>query len=264
VISNSSPTALGISTAFTATVGSGSNVVYQWDFGDGNVTANGATASHTYAAIGVYSVLITATNSMSNITATTRVTITEVPISNLAAYNSSPTALGISTAFTATVGSGSNVVYLWNFGDGSATASGVNVTHTYGAVGVYTASITATNSVSSLAMTTPVVIATRPIANAGPDQIVKSRAPVTLDGSASFDENAFLPLTYGWTQTGGPTVLLSSDTITHPLFTAPAVIGEAQLTFTLVVTNTYGLGSIPDTVVVYVQPYIVFLPVVQK
>jgi len=87
-------------------------------------------------------------------------------------------------------------VYLWDFGDDSAAASGVNVTHTYGAIGVYTASITAMNSVSSLAMTTPVVIATRPIANAGQDQIVMSRVSVTLDGSASVDENASPSLTY--------------------------------------------------------------------
>jgi len=104
-------------------------------------------------------------NSVNSLTATTRVAITDVPISNLAARNSSPTFIGHATAFTATVGSGSNVVYLWDFGDGSATASGMIVTHTYGAVGVYTTSITATNSLSSLATTTRVTIADVPISN---------------------------------------------------------------------------------------------------
>jgi len=155
---NNSPTFIGHATAFTATVGSGSNVVYHWNFGDNSVAANGAIASHTYATVGVYSASVTATNGVSSFTATTRVMITDMVISDLVASNSSPMALGISTAFTATVGNGSNVVYQWNFGDGSVSGSGATTSHIYAAIGVYGALVTATNSVNSITATTRVTI----------------------------------------------------------------------------------------------------------
>ena len=47
-----------------------------------------------------------------------------------------------------------------------------------------------------------------PVAAAGSDQTVSINATVTLDGSASSDANGDA-LTYGWAQTGGPSVTLS-------------------------------------------------------
>ncbi len=76
--SNSSPTRLGSTTAFTAMITGGSNVTYQWNFGDG-ATDSGVTTTHTYGARGDYTAQVTATNSLSLAVATTRVTIT-VPL----------------------------------------------------------------------------------------------------------------------------------------------------------------------------------------
>ncbi len=59
--------------------------------------------------------------------------------------------------FTATA-SGSDITYLWNFDDGSATAPGSVVTHTYALSGTYTAAVTATNTLGMLTTTTPVTI----------------------------------------------------------------------------------------------------------
>jgi hypothetical protein len=91
-----------------------------------------------------------------------------------------------------------------------------------------------------------------PIAAAGPDQTVAANALVSLDGSGSSDPDNHLPLTYGWTQTGGPVVVLSSATLPQPTFTAPA--GPAVLTFTLTVTDSLGLAdSTPDEIVITVD-----------
>jgi PKD repeat protein len=154
VAENDSPTLLGTSTQFTATVSSGENVTYEWAFGDGGGDT-GAQVSHQYAAVGMYTAVVTATNSAGQATASTLVEVVDIPISGLSAENSSPTPLGLATQFTATVSGGSNVSYEWDFGDGEV-GSGAEASHEYANAGTYTATVTATNSVN-LAMATTVV-----------------------------------------------------------------------------------------------------------
>lgn len=71
---NDGPTLLGEATSFTASVATGSDVVYSWDFGDGN-GGSGANPSHTYASAGQYTATVTATNVATNATTTTQVTV---------------------------------------------------------------------------------------------------------------------------------------------------------------------------------------------
>jgi uncharacterized repeat protein (TIGR01451 family) len=160
IATNDSPTLLGNSTALTASVAAGNNVVYTWAFGDGTA-GSGAVVSHVYPSVGVYTAVVTASNSVSELTATTIVTITDVPIAGLAAINDSPTILGSPTSLTATITAGSNVTYTWAFGDGTG-AGGALVTHTYAAPGTYTAIVTASNSAGQLTATTLVTIIQAP------------------------------------------------------------------------------------------------------
>jgi hypothetical protein len=102
---------------------------------------------------------------------------------------------------------------------------------------------------------------TAPLANAGPDQTVVVSATVTLDGSASSDAENNLPLTFGWTQTGGPEAVLSSNTISRPTFTAPGT--PTVLTFTLTITDSLGLSDpTPDSVVITVTKHYIYLPLI--
>ncbi len=259
---NDSPTQLGSVTHVTATVSAGSNVTYAWNYGDGAL-GSGATAAHTYASVGTYTATVTATNSIGSVVATTPVTIVNVPISGLSAANDSPTQLGSVTHVTATVSAGSNVTYAWNYGDG-ALGSGATAAHTYLSAGTYTATVTATNSVGSVAATTVVYVLSNPIANGGPDQIVRTGAAVTLNGNASFDPGDFVPLTYHWEQTGGQLITLDSANNVTTTFTTPAITRTQILTFELTVTNTYQLASAPDIVVVTVVPYLVLLPLITR
>jgi uncharacterized repeat protein (TIGR01451 family) len=157
---NDSPTLLGNSTRLTATVTAGDNVVYAWAYGDGTA-GSGPLVSHTYPSVGVFTAVVTASNSVSELTATTVVTITDVPVAGLVATNDSPTTLGSPTTLTATITAGSNVSYAWSFGDGTG-GSGALVTHTYPATGTYTAIVTASNSAGQLTATTPVSIVEAP------------------------------------------------------------------------------------------------------
>jgi REJ domain/PKD domain len=82
-----------------------------------------------------------------------------------------------------------------------------------------------------------------PVANAGPAQTVGESALVTVDGSATYDPDGD-PLTFQWTQSGGPTVTLSDATAINPTFTAPPVpSGSETLTFSLKVSD----GSLSST-----------------
>jgi hypothetical protein len=100
-----------------------------------------------------------------------------------------------------------------------------------------------------------------PVADAGPDQTVSVGALVTLNGSGSSDPDGNLPLSYQWTQSGGPGVALNAATTATPSFTPPAT---GVYTFTLVVTDSTGLASTPDSVMVTVTPPQVYLPLVRR
>jgi subtilisin-like proprotein convertase family protein len=152
---NDSPTALGQPTTLTATITAGSNVTYTWACGDGD-SGSGAVIPHIYPNVGVYTAVVTASNPVNELAATTLVIVDET-IAGLSAANGSPTELGSATLLTATVAAGSNVTYTWAFGDGEF-GSGVHVAHTYPAAGEYRAVVTACNSVSELTATTTVTI----------------------------------------------------------------------------------------------------------
>jgi len=81
----------------------------------------------------------------------------EAPISGMSAANSSPTLLGRTTYLSATISSGTNVTYTWSYGDG-ASGGGANAQHVYPAPGIYTASVTAANSISTTNASTNVSV----------------------------------------------------------------------------------------------------------
>jgi len=149
-----SPSSFTVSWSGSDTGGSG--LAYTRALGDGEV-GSGAVATRTYADVGIYTAVVTASNRVSELTATTTVTVDEA-IARLEASNDSPTILGSATTCTATITAGSNVTYTWAFGDGAYGRSDV-VLHTYPDVGGYTAVVTASNSVSLLTSTTTVTIA---------------------------------------------------------------------------------------------------------
>ncbi len=93
----------------------------------------------------------------------------------------------------------------------------------------------------------------RPVA-----QIAALTAPVyeadlvQLNAAGSYDPDGHTPLTYQWTQTGGPTVSLTVTDQSTLTFRAPPT-GEVTLTFSVQVTDTYGFASGPATLSVPVR-----------
>ncbi len=172
-----------------------------------------------------------------------------VPISGLSAATSSPTVLGRTTYYTATQSTGDNITYAWNFGDGGLGA-GATTTHVYAQTGTFTTILTATNGSGSQSVSRSVVVTNqRPLANAGFDQTRQVTGTVTLNASLSTDPDAHYPLEYLWRQTGGPPVALDYNNVVPPTF--PALSAPATVTFSLIVTDARGLGSVaPDLMTV--------------
>ncbi len=95
---------------------------------------------------------------------------------------------------------------------------------------------------------------TAPTASAGIDQTVTSGDPVSLDGSASSSNDAGQPLTYAWSQSSGPAVVLTNATTANPSFTAPALTPgapDALLVFELAVDD--GMETAADSVTITVE-----------
>jgi len=98
-----------------------------------------------------------------------------------------------------------------------------------------------------------------PVADAGMGINAPDRTLVTLDGSGSYDPDLD-PITYAWTQTGGPAVELDTTDPVHPTFRTPALdSADATLVFELRVSDTptadagASLTSAPSTVTVHVK-----------
>ena len=129
-------------------------------------------------------------------------------------------ATALSTSFTApNVSANTTVLFTLNVSDGTAHA-------------------TDTVMIAIAGTNTP------PSADAGDPQTVPEDELVTLDGTRSSDPEDGGSLSYLWTHTGGPRVTLVGPSTATPTFTAPDVAGDADITFTLTVTDS---GSLTDT-----------------
>jgi hypothetical protein len=92
-----------------------------------------------------------------------------------------------------------------------------------------------------------------PVPNAGPDLTMAREQFVELNGNASADEDGD-PIRYAWQQQSGPRVLLRDADTANPFFVTPFVTQQSDLVFSLVVVDSRGATSYPDTVRITVTP----------
>ncbi|MBC7975190.1 MAG: S8 family serine peptidase [Myxococcales bacterium] len=169
--------------------------------------------------------------------------------------------------------SGPSGTFLGNVFSGSASTTGgaadrrnnvEQVTLLAPIAGTYTITVRAFN-VPSSAQTFALVVSggvtqgggggnRAPVANAGVDQTGTIGVQVTLDGAASSDPDGN-PITFSWTQTGGPAVTLSTPTAVTARFTPTAAgtytfqlaVSDGSLTAQDTVVVTVGGGGGPET-----------------
>ncbi|MBB3699913.1 PKD repeat protein/arylsulfatase A-like enzyme [Flammeovirga yaeyamensis] len=120
---------------------------WAWDFGDGN-TSEVQNPTHTYAALGEYTVTLTVQNAGGESTETKEnfVTVIEEPLeAPIADFEADPTTgKGELTVQFTDLSIGEIVSWFWNFGDGN-TSEEQNPKHTYTEVGQYDVSLKVSN-----------------------------------------------------------------------------------------------------------------------
>ncbi|MDZ4384420.1 MAG: PKD domain-containing protein, partial [Nitrospirota bacterium] len=185
---------------------------YVWNFGDGSA-ATTATANHTYANPGTYTVTLTVAdhaNQTHTVTTTASITGEGLPVAD--AGGPYLAEKGYPVTFD---GSGSTddfgiLSYQWNFGDG-ATGSGAQPAHTYSAEGNYTATLMVRDMALQEVADTAAVnvsVGNPPMADPGGPYTTNENLPIRFNGSRSTDDYGIV--SYEWAI--GETMTLLQDT----------------------------------------------------
>jgi PKD repeat protein len=178
---------------------------YSWEFSDGAAPEETAVVERTYDTAGVWSaqLVVTDDSGVLNSTATDGLTIrvNHAPEAKAGA-DIQTEELQISVDGTASQDAdGDQLIYSWNFGDGSSPVMGAQATHVYARSGIYPVTLTVQDgtglSNATAVDTTKVTIKTRPIAVAGANRDVCSGEAILFDASDSTDPDGGL-LLYSW------------------------------------------------------------------
>ncbi|XP_069840130.1 polycystin-1 isoform X2 [Dendropsophus ebraccatus] len=215
---------------------------YVWDFGaNGSRYNSGTEVRFLYKVPGVYQVTVSVFNNVSFHNGTALVDVQE-PIETIKIEHNGTQFLELDQIYLfSAIGSGTKVQYHWDFGDG-ITAEGQSVAYIYNTTGSFTIILNGFNGVSSSRTHMNITVKTRIhglTMNA-------TRTVVPLNGSVTF--SAFLQsgddVRYSWILCDRCSPIFCNSTISYTFRS----IG----TFNVIVTAENELGSLQDSIIIYV------------
>ncbi|XP_075035423.1 polycystin-1 isoform X2 [Mixophyes fleayi] len=215
---------------------------YIWDFGtNGSKYPGGTEISFTYKVPGVYQVTVSVFNNVSFHNGTAFVDIQE-PIGTIKIEHNGTAVLELDQVYLYTaVGSGTKVGHHWDFGDG-ITDEGQSVAHVYNSTGSFAITLNSFNGVSSSRTHMNVTVKAR-IQGLSMNA---TRTIVALNGSVTF--YAFLQVgeavRYSWILCDRCSPIFCNSTISYTF--------RSVGTFNVIVTAENELGSLQDSIIIYV------------
>jgi PKD repeat protein len=236
------PTHPGAPVAFDgsgSTDADGDVLTYRWEFADG---ASAATedATHTFAALGTYAVVLTVTDTHG---------VSDTATLDVAVTNAAPVAAGTASPSMARVGQlvsfssagssdadGDTLGYLWEFPDGTS-ATTATTSHTWSSTGSYPVKLTVTDTYGASATETITVTVsnTAPVAGAAASPAAPHVGQQVTFSSATSSDADGDALTYRWEFPDGSTATTATTTYT---WNSPGSVNV-----TLTVTDTHGATS---------------------
>lgn len=203
-IASASVQCTGLSCSFDGSGSSdsdGSVTGYHWSFGDG-ATAEGVTATHTYASAGSFPVVLTVTDDKGAASSTTT-SATVAPIANQApSAQATASCTQLACSFDASGSSdpdGQVSGYAWDFGD-DATGTGRTLVHSYAGPGNYQVTLTVTDDKGATAtsqVTVSPTAATTGIGFRGASDTAVAATSATVTVPASVQPGDLLVLDVG-------------------------------------------------------------------
>lgn len=214
----------------------GSPTSWNWNLGNGTISTL-QNPSTTYITPGTYTVTLTVSNAggTNTKTVTNYITVVPSPVVNFVASDSGFSCPPETVQFTSlsTPGSAGTSSYFWDFGDGF-TSTLQNPTHTYTTNGVYSVTLSVTNSAGcskTLTKTNYIQLISKPVANF----TATNNNSCTLPSSVGFTNSSTGGATYHWNFGDGGT-----STITSPTHIYSAA---GSYTVTLITTNSAGCSD---------------------
>lgn len=211
-----------------STIPGNGNLSYQWNFGDGNYSAENNPV-HTYTVSGPHNVTLTATSAFGCSNEKTKLldAFFDKPVAD---FSVRPDTLcqgadneftDLSTAPNSTVQS-----WTWNFGDGHSSTL-QNPVNRYTTPGNYLVSLTVKNAVgcTSDVFTKNVIVYLQPVIDAGPSFIVPQGTVVTFNPKV----NDSSVLTFDWSPLG--------NSMINPTELRPSITAMNNQVYTLTATG---------------------------
>jgi PKD repeat protein len=208
---------------------------YLWNFGDGE-TSDEANPTHTYAAGGVYTIALTATNECGSVTINRTINVTAAPTANFTT-NSSTGCSPLTVQFTNTSTGNANSIN-WQFPGGNpSTSTAANPTVVYNTAGIYTVTLTVGNGSGTTSASQTINANASPTAGFG----------ASVSGAtATFSNNSSNATSYSWNF--GDSQISTSANPTH------TYAADGTYTVTLTATNACGSSTSTQTVVIVTPP----------
>jgi len=201
----------GLTLDFTTTATTSNFDQIEWEFGDGNSSSQ-ASPSHTFASAQTYPVKVTITQNGCTATMERAITIAEAPVAAFSlAYDTSSCA--VLTVAVTNNSTGSDLIYLWTFGNGDSAFVPNPPTFSFDAIDrdtVFEVNLMVKNDCTVSVFTEEVVVKARARAFFGTEfNNYCSGAPILASNNAQGN-----PTTYQWLQNG---VVIGTDSL-PPMF----------------------------------------------